>query len=114
MGSLEASVLERVWAHPDGATSREVLEELGGDIAYTTVMTILNRLWRKDLLIREPRGRAYAYRSTVSEADLAARRMNDAFNQVKDRPAALSRFVGSLSAKDEKVLRDLLGSDTVS
>lgn len=108
MGSLEHAVLQELWASPEGATPSEVLGALDRDLAYTTVMTILTRLWTKGLVERERRGRAYAYRASVSEAELAAARMHETLRRVKDRPAALSRFVGSLSRHDEKALRELL------
>lgn len=41
VGTLELAVLEQVWARPSGVTPRQVLERLDGDLAYTTVMTIL-------------------------------------------------------------------------
>lgn len=111
MGALEAAVLEQVWAASDGATPRMVLEAIPGDLAYTTVMTILNRLWRKGILERERDGRAYRYRPVVSESELVASRMSDALGVASDRPATLSRFVEDLSADDEALLRDLLDQE---
>ncbi len=72
MGSLEAAVLEQLWARPEGATPAAVHDALGADLAYTTVMTILTRLWKKGLVDREPQGRSFAYRPLVSEAELVA------------------------------------------
>lgn len=108
MGSLENEVLAALWAVDGGATPGEVLERIGGGLAYTTVMTILTRLWKKELVERERVGRAYVYRPKVSEADLAASRMQAELAQAGDREAALSRFVGSLSRKDERLLLRLL------
>ena len=108
MGSLETTVLEHLWATPSGATPAEVHAALGTDLAYTTVMTILTRLWKKELVEREPHGRSFKYRPVVSEAELAARRMDRALQQSRDRRAALSQFVNGLSTKDERVLRKLL------
>jgi predicted transcriptional regulator len=109
MGGLETEVLQQLWAEGAASTPAEVLEGLDDKgLAYTTVMTILTRLWRKGLVERERRGRAYAYRAVISEADLAAQRMQATFNGVTDRSATLSRFVGSLDRKDERLLRRLL------
>lgn len=108
-GSLEADVLAQLWASPEGATPGEVLRGLGTDLAYTTVMTILLRLWKKGLVERERRGRAFAYRALVTEADLAANRMRDAFQQVSDREQVFSSFVGGLSKKEERILRRVIG-----
>ncbi|WCO68035.1 BlaI/MecI/CopY family transcriptional regulator [Iamia majanohamensis] len=107
-GTLERAVLECVWAAPDGATPGDVRAALGEDLAYTTVMTILRRLWQKDLLTREKRGRAHLYRAKVSEAEFAASGMHRALSTATDGPAALSRFVGGLSEEDERALRQIL------
>lgn len=108
MGALEAAVLEQVWAKPEGVTPRDVLEAIPGDLAYTTVMTILHRLQRKGILDREREGRAYRYRPVFSESELVASRMSDALDVASDRLATLSRFVEDLSTNDEALLRDLL------
>lgn len=110
MGSLVNEVLATLWASDGGATPSEVLERMGTDLAYTTVTTILTRLWKKGLVDRERVGRAYLYKPNVSEADLAASRMQAQLEEVGDREAALSQFVGALSPKDEKTLRHLLSS----
>ncbi|MDQ6947501.1 MAG: BlaI/MecI/CopY family transcriptional regulator [Actinomycetota bacterium] len=108
-GSLEADVLAQLWVSPDGATTGEVLARLDSGLAYTTVMTILLRLWKKGLVERHRRGRGYAYRALVTEADLAADRMRSALEQVKDREQVFSSFVGGLSKKEERTLRRVLG-----
>jgi len=108
MGSLETAVLAQLWAHPDGATPSEILSDLTIDVAYTTVTTILARLWKKRLVEREARGRTFVYRSLLSESELAARRIESVLEQTHDRRAALSQFVDGLSAKDGRLLRKLL------
>ena len=108
MGALETDVLRALWASATPSTPAEVLRQLGTDLAYTTVMTILTRLWRKGLVEREQQGRAYAYQALVSEADLTAKRMKETLAATKDREAALTRFVDSLSKRDERALRRVL------
>lgn len=108
MGGLESAVLEQIWSHPDGLTPRDVLDKLDGDLAYTTVMTIMNRLWTKGLLDRVKEGRAYRYRPLQSESDLIAAKMSQALNVARDREASLSRFVEALDPGDEALLRSLL------
>lgn len=107
-GTLERMVLEQLWLRPGGATPREVKEALADDLAYTTVMTILARLWKKGLVEREPSGRAFRYRALSGEADLAANRMQQALEPVDDRSLVLSRFVDGLSDDDELALRKIL------
>ena len=108
MGALENEVLAALWTSDGGATPGEVLERLPEGLAYTTVMTILTRLWKKGLVERNRVGRAYLYRPRFTEAELAASRMQEQLQQTKDREAALSRFVGTLSRKDERLLRQIL------
>jgi predicted transcriptional regulator len=108
MGALEAEVLGVLWDHQTALTPAQVMAAIDGDLAYTTVMTILARLWKKGLVERERAGRAYAYRPVVTEADLAAQRMRATLDATTDQVAVLSRFVQGLSAKDARKLRRLL------
>jgi predicted transcriptional regulator len=104
-GALEHEVLGVLWQAKRAMTPGEVREALGGDLAYTTVMTVLGRLHDKGVVSRAAHGRGYAYRATVSESELTARRMGEALATARDRAAALSGFVSSLSKKDAAVLR---------
>lgn len=108
MGGLEADILAQLWAAPDAMIPAEVRAAMGDALAYTTILTILTRLWQKGLVVRDLRGRAYAYSPAVSEAELAARRMRAALDRTRDREAALSRFIGTLSKRDERALRRVI------
>lgn len=108
MGSLEADVLRYLWRLDAGATPGQVTDALDADVAYTTVMTVLTRLWRKGLVERERQGRAYAYCACVSEADYAAQRMREALGRARDSESVLSRFVDTLSSSDSEALRQIL------
>jgi predicted transcriptional regulator len=109
MGALEAEVLDVLW-HADGpVTPADVRTAMGTDLAYTTVMTILVRLWEKGLAERTKQGRAYAYAAIVSESDLAATRMRAALAGASDRTATMSRFVDGLDKREAAALRALLG-----
>ena len=108
MGSLEAEVLGQLWARGGAATPAEVLEAMDSELAYTTVMTILIRLWKKGLADRERRGRAFAYRATVTEAELTAARMRSMLDRSADREAVLQRFVDTLPRREERALRRIL------
>jgi len=108
MGALESSVLACLWQADAALTPGEVLEAIEDAPAYTTIMTILTRLWQKGLVDRELRGRAFAYRPLVGESELAARRMRATLEATSDRRGALSHFVGSLSKREERALRKIL------
>ena len=109
MGELESAVLGQLWAAGEPLTPAGVRDALGDELAYTTVMTILARLWEKGLLKRQRRGRAFAYWPSVSEAELAAQRMRATLDRTTDREKALASFVDELSVKDERALRRILG-----
>jgi predicted transcriptional regulator len=112
-GPLETRVLESLWdgAHPE-ATVRDLKGEFS-DIAYTTLMTTLDRLYKKGVLDRRKRGRAYAYTARYTRPGLEAYLAQDAFDALLDggsraalRPL-LSSFVEAVSRKDSELLDDL-------
>ena len=108
IGALEAQVLEVLWARSSAATPGDVLEALDGKLAYTTVMTVLTRLWQKDVVTRTRSGRAFAYEPRLAREAFFAERMRQTLASTSDHRAVLSRFIEGLSAKDTKVLRALL------
>jgi predicted transcriptional regulator len=108
MGALEAEVSAALWASDRPLTPSEIRDALGGDLAYTTVQTIVTRLWEKGRLDRQRVGRAYAYRPSVDEAEHFASRMHATLAEAKDRKAALSRFVDDLTPTELSLLREAL------
>jgi len=102
---LEAEVLAVLWDAEAPLTAAQVLAGLPGTLAYTTVMTILTRLHAKGSVSRVAVGRAYAYRSVESRADMAAKRMTQVLEQTGDQSAVLSRFVANLSRSELDALR---------
>jgi predicted transcriptional regulator len=107
LGELERSVMEQLWAAPEPVTVREVHEQFAG-LAYTTVMTVLDRLAKKGLASRERDGKAWRYTAAAAREDLVADLMRDALDGAGDRQAALVRFVDQVSADDAALLRDAL------
>lgn len=103
-GALEAEVLGALWALGRPVTPGDVRSELAGDLAYTTVNTILVRLVEKGVVTRRRHGRTYVYEPSIDQADLAASRMHDVLGSGQDRAAVLSRFVGQLSSADKRAL----------
>jgi predicted transcriptional regulator len=108
-GELAGEVLGILQAAGEPLSPGDVRERLGGDLAYTTVVTILSRLHTKGLLGRERAGRAYRYTPVADEPGLAARRMAGVLAAEPDREAVLARFVSGLSDEDELALRRMLG-----
>ena len=121
LGDLERSVMEQLWAAPDtgpdggaheGLTVREVHGALSEDrdLAYTTVMTVMDRLARKELVPQEKDGRAYRYRARASRAAMTAELMRETLADfdAHDRRTALTAFVEDASAEDVAALRRAL------
>jgi predicted transcriptional regulator len=105
-------VLSALRQAPGAATAAWVHEKLAGDLAYTTVITILSRLYAKKAVTRERVGRAarasFVWKAASDEAGLAALRMRRVLDGERDREAALAGFVTALSPDDEQLLRALL------
>jgi predicted transcriptional regulator len=108
-GELESAVLGLLHTAGTPLSPGAVRERLGGDLAYTTVVTILSRLHAKGVLERARAGRAYLYAPVADEPGLAARRMANVLAEEPDREAVLARFVSGLSRSDEELLRRMLG-----
>jgi predicted transcriptional regulator len=108
-GALEAEVLALLQSSRQALTPREVLQRLDDGLAYTTVVTVLSRMFDKGLLTRTKQGRAYTYAPVADAHGLTARRMRQVLDADSDREAVLSRFVDELSSRDEQLLRQLLG-----
>ena len=106
-GRLEDEVVAALAAADGPLTTGDVLEDLGTDLAYTTVMTTLTRLYEKGMVTRERVGRAFAYELTSPESRVA-RSMHGALEDSPDRDLALARFVDDLDPADIPVLRRLL------
>ena len=114
-GELEREVLASVAAAPGPVSANDVLRDLGGELAYTTVMTTLARLESKGVLTRQLDGRAYRYAlagdPTDVDASLAAHRMRKVLESRPDRAGVLARFVADLSDEDEQILLALLSPE---
>jgi predicted transcriptional regulator len=110
LGPLEQRLLETLWKRGT-ATVRELIDEACRDLAYTTVMTTLDRLFKKNLLVRETEGRAFRYAPRFTREELHLEVAGEAFRQLLDAsPAAslpLSYLVEILTKRDAQLLDDL-------
>ncbi|MFN0253392.1 MAG: BlaI/MecI/CopY family transcriptional regulator [Kofleriaceae bacterium] len=73
LGDLEQKVMEVVWDEPAALSVREVQRRVGGKLAYTTVMTTLDRLYKKELLARVKVGNAFEYRPAIDREEYQRR-----------------------------------------
>ena len=109
LGELEERVMHVLWGRQKPTTVRDVFEQLAPerDLAYTTVMTVMDRLWRKGLLSREPRGRAFEYVAAVSEGEYTAGLMHRLLTTSRDRRQVLAHFLRGMRKADEAELMRL-------
>lgn len=110
LGVLESELMERVWVR--GETSvRDLHREMSSRLAYTTVMTTLDRLFKKGILDRRPAGRAFMYRARVTKDEynrqLTQHLLGIAVDEAGSRQAVMSCFVNYVSESDEKLLDEL-------
>lgn len=110
-GDLEAVIMDRVWAHPEPVTVRELHGELASDraIAYTTVMSTMDNLHRKGWLRRVKEGKAYLYTATATRAEYSARLMREALADGGDTRLVLSHFLAQIDSAESQALRAVLG-----
>ncbi|WP_261570976.1 BlaI/MecI/CopY family transcriptional regulator [Frankia gtarii] len=116
LGDLERSVMDVLWSSEGWLTAREVAARLDHerDLAYTTVLTVLERLERKGFVRRQRAARAHRYAASDSREAVVAEAMMEALGTADDRGSALVRFVGSVSAEEAEILRralEPLGAD---
>lgn len=113
LGELESSVMDVLWRADGSASVRAVHTELARtrDLAYTTVMTVLDRLEKKSLVSRVRQGRQWLYSPSQTREDLIA---GEVLELLGDDPAARSavwaEIIGRLPIVDRDTLKKLLGS----
>ncbi len=110
LGELEMEIMGVMWAEGGWITPGEMLAKLDRPLAYTTVMTVMSRLYRKGLLRRQRDGRAYAYASVSTREEWLAAQMRSTLVRSPDRPSVLARFVEYLDADQVTQLRRMIRS----
>ena len=110
LGELEAQVMNALWSRGEWLTAAEVHAIVGRRrrLAYTTVMTVLVRLYEKGVLDRQRRGRAFAYHPVQTNEEYAAERMQQILAASANRSGALTNFVTTLTTAERALLRRLL------
>ncbi len=110
LGPLEERLLESLWQNGN-ATVRELVDSACHDLAYTTVMTTLDRLFKKNLLLREAEGRAFRYTPRFTREELHREAAGEAFRQLLDASPAsslpLSYLVEIVTERDAHLLDEL-------
>ena len=103
--------MDCLWQSDEAVSVRDVAARLNGPWAYTTLMTTLDRLFKKNLASREPRGRAFAYRARLSRTDLGVQALKTAVSDIgagtDTRELALAALVDALESHDPELLDSL-------
>lgn len=109
LGPLETAVLRHLW--PNGnASVKDVHRALGKrrGITLNTVQSAMDRLYKKELLLREKVSHAYIYSPAVTRAELGTRILEEAFAPLADEPSALtSAIVDFADAEGDEMLAEL-------
>ena len=110
LGSLERDVMALVWRRGE-VNVRDACDELGSIVAYTTVMTTMDRLFKKGLLTRRKVGRAFVYRATASRAEIEGAVATELVHSLLQREGeplpVLSSLVDAVSDRDRALLDEL-------
>lgn len=111
LGELECAVLEQVWSLKE-ATVHDVVGRMQRPLAYTTIMTTLDRLYRKGLLVRLKRGRAFVYTAACSKPEVQREIARGLVKEISIDPLhsknyLLSFLIESVDGKDAEILAEL-------
>jgi predicted transcriptional regulator len=111
LGPLEIQVMEVIWTFGESSV-RDVVEKLDSKLAYTTVMTTLDRLFKKELLLRQKSERAFLYSARLSSQEWERRRAGDLVagflaGPEPSRDLLLSSLVDAVGQHDAMLLDEL-------
>ena len=106
-GDLEAAIMDVMWAAGGPLRVREVADELNQNrpLAFNTVQTVMENLFRKGWLDREKSGRTYWYVTVRSREDYVAGLLGEALAVARDPAATLVRLVEDLDPGEIAQLR---------
>lgn len=108
LGELERSVMSHLWDEPEALSANELRERLGDDLAVTTVLTVLARLEKKDMVVRDRGVRPHRYAAAASREEHTVELLNEVLGTASDRQAVLARFIGGISDSEAATLRRIL------
>ena len=111
LGPLESEVMDVLWNSAEGNV-RDVVQNLGRPLAYTTVMTTLDRLYKKGLLSRRKLERAFVYAPRLSRRQWEQKCAGDFLAAFLAGPqpsgeALISCLVDAMGTRDEALLDEL-------
>ena len=101
--------MECLWSADGPVAAAALRDELGGDLALTTVHTVLTRLEQKGFVAHDG-GRPRRFSPKASREEHAAELMHEVLGRAGDRQAVLARFVSSVDPEEARMQRELLAS----
>jgi predicted transcriptional regulator len=111
LGELEAAALSALWSSTEPLSVRGVLDRIQRRpaLAYTTVLTVLDRLYEKGLVAREKQGKAFLYRPRVSREAWLGEQAASVLTGTNEPPnqAVLMAFLDSAERADPALLERL-------
>jgi predicted transcriptional regulator len=112
LGGLETKVMEVLWDASSPLSVREVHDVLNetADLAYTTVMTVLDRLAKKHIVLRDRDGKAWLYRVAASREQLLVSEVIEAMRHPGiDSETFATALAAGLTATERSLLGARLG-----
>jgi len=111
LGTLERQIMDLAWSQPE-LSVRDAHDQIGGQVAYTTVMTTCDRLYKKRLLTRRKTGRAFVYAAALTREALDSAVASELVGGLLQGDSAgslplLSSLVDAVSARDRALLVEL-------
>lgn len=111
LGTLELELMELLWGRGESSV-RDVVPKLSRPLAYTTVMTTLDRLYKKGLLDRHKSDRAFLYSPSLSRREWERKRAGQLVagflsGPQHSRELLLSCFLEAVGEHDAKLLDQL-------
>ena len=109
-GELEMAIMDVMWAAESPCVVREVRERLryGRPVAYTTVMTVMDILYRKGVLQRAKHGRAWRYWAVERREEHDARLMTEVLRSGGDEAVTMRHFLDRVSDDELDRLRSAM------
>ncbi len=117
MGELEQAIMNLLWDAMESQTANQVRDSLAArqdsTPAITTVLTVLGRLHKKGLVVKDDARRPHEFSAATSREEHTAQLLNEVLGSAEDKPAVLARFIGGIDPSDARTLQQLLSSHDV-
>ena len=105
LGTLEARVMDLLWASEESLSVRDMVNMLPGDYAYTTILTVVTHLYEKDWVSRDKLGRAYLYRPAQSRAEATSQVLRDIIDTSGDPEGVMLHLARTVTASESAAFR---------